>query len=288
MVMFKDTTAYFHGRTAILATKHGKEQVIAPALAALGIQVEVAAAIDTDQFGTFSRDRPRCGTQEEAAEAKANLVLSETGADLAIASEGSFGPHPQCPLVPGDRELVLLVDRRHNLQLWGEVISLDTNFSHATIRSLSDALTFAETVGFPSHGLIAMVSSDPIPNTPIFKGIKTVEELEAAIAALHPHSPDGRLHLETDMRAHMNPTRMGVIASATAELVKAMQQGCPQCGLPGFVATETIPGRPCALCGAPTSQTKAVRYRCQRCAHVLSVPTQEPLADPSQCYFCNP
>lgn len=288
MVTFRDTTPYFQGRTAILATKHRKEQVIAPALAALGITVEVATGLDTDQFGTFSRDRRRCGTQEEAAAAKAAWVLAETEADLAIASEGSFGPHPQCPMLPSNRELVLLVDRRHNLQLRGEVISLETNFSHARVSNLSEALAFAENVGFPSHGLIAMVSAEPVPDTPIFKGMTTVSELEAAIAALLPHSPDGRVHLETDMRAHMNPSRMGVIAAATAELVKAMQQGCPQCGLPGFVAAETLPGRPCALCGAPTGLAKATRYRCQRCSHTLTLPVAEPLADPSQCYFCNP
>lgn len=286
MVMFRDTTAYFEGRTAILVTKHGKEQVIAPALKPLGITVEVATTIDTDQFGTFSRDRPRLGSQEDTAYAKAALALEQTGADLAIASEGSFGPHPQFPLVPSDRELVLLVDRRHDLRLQGEVISLETNFSHTTVSTLCEALEFAAKVGFPQHGLIAMVSAEPVPDTPIFKGITTVAALEAAIAALQAHS--ATIHLETDMRAHMNPTRMGVIASATAELVKAMKQGCPQCGLPGFVASETIPGRPCALCGAPTSLPKAVRYRCQRCAHVLHLPIDSSPADPSQCYFCNP
>ncbi len=286
--MFRDTTAYFQGRTAILATKHGKEQVIAPALAALGINVEVATGLDTDQFGTFSRDRPRCGSQEEAAAAKAAWVLAETGADLAIASEGSFGPHPQCPMLPCDRELVLLVDRRYDLQLWGETLSLETNFNHATVRTLAEALDFAGKVGFPSHGLIAMASPEPPPNTPIVKGIQSVSELEGAIATLQPHSPDGTIHLETDMRAHMNPTRLRVIATATAELVKAMQQGCPQCGCPGFIAAETIPGRPCALCGAPTALSQASRYRCRRCGYTLTQPVTEALADPRECYFCNP
>ncbi|BAY52883.1 hypothetical protein NIES2134_120370 [Thermostichus vulcanus NIES-2134] len=284
--MFKSTESYFQGRTAILATKHGKEQVIAPALARLGVTVVVASDFDSDRFGTFSREIPRCGTQEEAALAKAEAVLAQTGADLVIASEGSFGPHPQFPMLPSDRELILLVDRRHDLVLRGEVLSLDTNFSHATVSHLEEALAFGARVGFPSHGLIAMAQADPLPNTPIFKGIQSEEQLQRAIATLQTNH--ATLHLETDMRAHMNPTRMRVIAQAAAELVQAMAQGCPQCGWPGFVACEHLPGLPCELCGAPTGAIKASRYRCQHCLYELTVPVPETVADPSQCYVCNP
>lgn len=49
------------GRVAYLATLHRKEQVIGPLLAQhLGIQVQVIP-LDTDQLGTFSRERPRPG-----------------------------------------------------------------------------------------------------------------------------------------------------------------------------------------------------------------------------------
>lgn len=284
--MFRTTDAYFQGRTAILATKHGKEEVIAPALAPLGVTVVVATDFDSDRFGTFSREIPRWGTQEEAVLAKAEAVLAQTGADLVIASEGSFGPHPQFPLLPSDRELVILVDRRHDLMLRGEVISLETNFNHATVSNLEEALVFAARVGFPEHGLIAMASAEPTPNSPIFKGLQTEAQLAQAIATLQTHSPT--IHLETDMRAHMNPTRMKVIGQAAADLVQAMAQGCPQCSWPGFVAREKLPGLPCELCGAPTGAIKASRYRCQRCLHQLTVPVPETVADASQCYFCNP
>ncbi|BCX11699.1 MAG: hypothetical protein KatS3mg067_0637 [Thermosynechococcus sp.] len=284
--MFKSTESYFQGRTALLATKHGKEQVIAPALARLGVTVVVASDFDSDRFGTFSREIPRCGTQEEAALAKAEAVLAQTDADLVIASEGSFGPHPHFPMLPSDRELILLVDRRHDLVLRGEVLSLDTNFSHATVSNLEEALAFGARVGFPSHGLIAMAQADPLPNTPIFKGIQSEEQLQRAIATLQTNS--ATFHLETDMRAHMNPTRMQVIAQAAADLVQGMAQGCPQCGWPGFVAREHLPGLPCELCGAPTSAIKASRYRCQRCLYELTLPVPETTASASQCYFCNP
>lgn len=284
--MFRPTDRYFQGRTAILATKHGKQQAIAPVLARLGVTVVVASEFDSDRFGTFSREIPRCGTQEEAALAKAEAVLAQTDADLVIASEGSFGPHPQFPLLPSDRELVLLVDRRHDLVLRGEVLSLETNFNHATVSNLEEALAFAARVGFPEHGLIAMAQADPLPNTPIFKGIQSEEALQRAIATLQTNRPT--IHLETDMRAHMNPTRMRVIAQAAAHLAEAMAQGCPQCGWPGFVACESVPGLPCELCGAPTAATKANRYRCQRCLYEQTVAVSETAAAASQCFFCNP
>ena len=53
---------YFKGRTAVVANKHKKEQVIAPLLEQhLGLAIMVPEQIDTDQFGTFTRDIPRQG-----------------------------------------------------------------------------------------------------------------------------------------------------------------------------------------------------------------------------------
>ena len=41
---------------------HGKERAIAPVLARfLGLKVEVAPGLDTDAFGTFSREAARTG-----------------------------------------------------------------------------------------------------------------------------------------------------------------------------------------------------------------------------------
>ena len=47
-----------------LGTMHGKEAVIAPPLAALGVTV-VLAEVETDRFGTFSGDVPRAGSMIE-------------------------------------------------------------------------------------------------------------------------------------------------------------------------------------------------------------------------------
>jgi hypothetical protein len=114
----------FTGRTAVLATMHQKEQVIAPILQQeLGLEVIIPQGFDTDRFGTFTRDRPRPDHQLATARLKALAALEITGADLAIASEGAFAPHPDLPMLPCDRELVVLVDRTHDLEIVGVALS---------------------------------------------------------------------------------------------------------------------------------------------------------------------
>jgi hypothetical protein len=48
---------FYRGDRAILATMHAKEKVIAPIDERfLGLRLEVSTGVDTDAFGTFSRD----------------------------------------------------------------------------------------------------------------------------------------------------------------------------------------------------------------------------------------
>lgn len=50
------------GLPVALATKHGKEAAIGPALAASpGLRVVVAAEVDTDRLGTFTGEVERLG-----------------------------------------------------------------------------------------------------------------------------------------------------------------------------------------------------------------------------------
>lgn len=277
------------GRTAVLATMHGKEQAIAPVLAAaLDIHVIVPSGFDTDQFGTFTRDIPRTGSQIDAARQKALAAMALTGGDLALASEGSFGPDPSIPWVPCDLELVILIDRHHDLELVGQAHSTATNYRQATVTSLQAALEFAAAAQFPSHALVARV--DPAAKDPetLHKGIAREEHLVAIVNQLL--ASHGSLWLETDMRAHLNPSRMAVIAQATHHLTKKIQQTCPQCHWPGFDVTRRLPGLPCAQCRLPTALIQTWEYECSRCHHQHRVefPTGARAADPGQCGFCNP
>jgi hypothetical protein len=266
---------------------HQKEAVIAPVLqTALEISVQVLSDFNTDAFGTFTRDVPRPGSQRETARRKAQAALAQSGHTLAIASEGAFFPHPAMPWVACDRELILLLDGQHNLEVIGEVLSTQTNYAHATVQSEKAAMAFAQSIGFPEHGLVAMASADD--PTLLFKGLRSEADLMSAVEQIL--AQQGSAHLETDMRALHNPTRMGVIEQATHQLVKLLQQCCPQCDYPGFEVVQQVPGLPCEWCQSPTALVKADVYQCQHCRHQARVNFPEGMraASPAQCGFCNP
>lgn len=267
-------------RTAVLATMHGKEQVIAPLLAELKIELVVPTAFDTDRFGSFSGEVKRAGSQLQAARIKAEQAMQLTGLNLAIASEGSFGPHPALPFLPCDRELVLLIDRDAGLEIVGEALSTATNFAQAEVSTVAQALQFAQKAEFPQHGLILKTA------TALVKGITAEAELVNAVERALALSPG--VTLETDMRACYNPKRMQVIRQATQSLMQKLRQTCPNCGWPGFGVIEYQPGLPCAWCHQPTGQTQATVYGCQHCGHRQIEASAASQADPAHCGSCNP
>ena len=212
----------YSGQTALLATMHGKERVIAPVLErALGLRLRVTHGLDTDRFGTFSREVERTGSPLDAARAKIEAAFAlAPEARIAIASEGSFGLDPWRPDIPPAREIVVLRDRASGLEIIGRHASGDTNFSHAIVATVAEAFRFAEGVGFPGHGVIVMGVEDgkATPSTALAKDIVYGADLERAVRAAIERC--GLAHIESDMRAHRNPTRMRSIALATEDLVR--------------------------------------------------------------------
>lgn len=281
----------FADRTAVIATMHKKEEVISPILAReLGINAIVTSDFDTDKFGTFTRETKRRGTQIEAAKFKAEEALNITGETLAISSEGTFGPHPFVPYLSCNREIVMLIDKKHDLEIIGEEFSTETNHSHQIVKSVEAAFEFAQKVGFPEHGLVVMFEETPKDSSEVIKGITTQEKLEEAVSLFLKKSPNGKVHIETDMRALYNPTRMKNIGKATLNLVEKINSLCPKCDCPGFSVTDRKPGLPCGLCNMPTQLTLAVVYQCQKCGFQKDMffPDGIKQADPAQCMYCNP
>ncbi len=283
----------FAQRVAVLATMHRKEEAIAPLLQAeLDIKTIVPADFNTDRFGTFTREVKRTGDQLAAARLKAQAGMQRLGATLGLASEGSFGPHPAIPYLPCNRELVVLIDATHDLEIVGYDFSIDTNYRHQVVDSLDAALAFAQQAKFPTHGLVVMPTADqPDPDAMaqnIVKGIVTESALRDAVQPLLQRQ--GCAHLETDMRAMVNPTRMQAIARATQDLIRKLRCLCPRCGTPGFDVGDRKPGLPCGLCYAPTALTLTAVYQCQTCGFTQDVlyPDGIELADPAQCQYCNP
>jgi hypothetical protein len=287
----KMTKQLFNNRVAVLATMHHKEKVIAPILqVALGIKVIVPEDFNTDAFGTFTRDIKRPGTQIAAAKLKAEKAIEITGKTLAIASEGSFAPHPSFPYIYANREVIVFLDKENDLEIIGEVFSTETNFNHQVVNNLQEAEEFALKVGFPEHGLVIRFEKNDQINSEIIKGITTGEKLRESVNLALSNSTNGNLYIETDMRALYNPQRMKNIEKATQDLLNKINSCCPNCSTPGFTITETIKGLPCASCHQPTALISAVIYQCQKCNFMKQqlFPDGISFADPGLCNYCNP
>ena len=280
----------FANRTAVLITKHKKEKVIFPVLAQIGMNLKLLDTIDTDAFGTFTRDIERKGTQLEAARYKALKAIEETGESIAIASEGSFGPHPTLFFVPANIELVLFIDNLNNIEISGWEISTDTNHSHIEVSSLKEALKFGRQCGFPSHGMVVRPNTAVDNNLVLFKGITSEKTLQEALTISLSASLDGKALIETDMRATYNPKRMKVIEKATINLLNKIRSLCPECNWPAFEITEWIKGLPCENCSLPTRGISKHIYLCKKCSHEKEIefPDGEKFSDPGFCDFCNP
>jgi hypothetical protein len=281
----------FHNRVAVIATMHHKEKVIAPLLEKeLGVNVIVPQNFNTDAFGTFTREIKRTDTQVTTAKLKAQKAMEITGETIAIASEGSFGPHPSFPYIYANREIIIFLDQQQELEIIGEVFSTDTNFNHRVISSLAAAEEFAEKVGFPEHGLVIWFEKSHPENPEIIKGITTKAELGKSVNFALNNSLDGNLHIETDMRALYNPQRMQNIEKATQDLINKISSCCPQCSTPGFSITNKIKGLPCEICHQPTLLTMAVVYQCRKCNFIAKklYPDGKQFADPGLCEYCNP
>ena len=134
---------------------HHKEQVMAPILEkGLGVICTTPKDLDTDSFGTFSGETARTSDALTVARQKCLAAIVTTDCDLAVASEGSFGPHPSAYFATADDELVVLLDRENQLEIIGRSVSFKTNFSGSSITTEQELLDFAAQATFPSHGLI--------------------------------------------------------------------------------------------------------------------------------------
>lgn len=277
----------YERRELVIATMHKKEDAIAPVLEkVLGVNCIVPKNIDTDQFGTFSGEIERKSSPLEAARMKCYKAMDLTGCDLAVASEGSFGPHPSMFFIPADDELLVLIDKKNNIEIVARELSTETNFNAKEINSIDELKSFAAFVKFPSHALILKVESQQYQQ--FIKGISDWEILYQKYFELS--SLGHKIFAETDMRALYNPSRMSVIQKATQKLVKKIKSICPQCKTPGFGITDHRDGLPCSLCGFKTRSTLSYISVCQKCSYTKEdfYPNGKTEEDPMYCDMCNP
>jgi hypothetical protein len=248
----------------------------------------VPEGLDTDRFGTFTRGVARSGSMEEAATAKADAAMTASGLGLGLASEGSYGPHPAMPFMPGGHELLVFIDRSRNLTITEHVVTAQVTFGHTTVTALDALQPFLQRVGFPDQWLVLRPADRPDGTSGMTKGVADEAQLAAAFAAARNRSATGEVLVETDMRAFANPQRVRTMALLARRLGARLARHCPECDTPGFGGDRPVAGLPCADCGTPTVLPLAVERTCLHCGYRVQSPSRELAADPSSCPCCNP
>lgn len=277
----------FRNRKVVIATMHRKEKVIAPLLEEVfDMETIIPKNFNTDQFGTFSGEIKRVKSPLETVRSKALAALLTADEDLVLASEGSFGPHPESPFITGNEELVLLIDTKNDFEIIGRHFTENTNFNHQKIESVTELQSFADSVGFPKHGIILKISTQNKLEE-IFKDFENFDVLQKQVSELLENSKS--IYAETDMRASMNPTRMNAIKEASQNLISKMNSVCPKCNAPGFSIVEALFGLRCKLCNSPTKGIRAYILNCQKCDFICERKRKDiSFQDPTFCDYCNP
>jgi len=279
----------YDGCEIVLITKHAKADAIAPPFRdRLGARIR-ELALDTDVLGTFSGEVEREGTAFDCARRKCEWSLNELGCDYGLASEGSFGPHPTAPFLSCDLEILHFIDRRRDLHLSVSHLSPKTNYRMQALDSMDLLRAFAEKTMFPAHALIVRPNHGAHPSL-IFKGINSHESLKDAFQQSLKHSTDGKVWVETDMRAHMNPSRMAVIGEVAEKLARQLAANCPRCQSPGWGVVRVAKGLQCDLCGMPTEWVKGEIFGCAKCRFEEIAGRSDGLksVEPRNCSNCNP
>ena len=277
----------YRGKTCLIATMHEKQRAIRPSFESiLGFEIQVGE-LNTDALGTFTGEIERTLPPRECAKTKCLNALSLHGKQIGIANEGSFGPHPIIPFVSVDHEIFFFADLEIGYHLCISKMFTETNFAAGTFCEFDSIIEFARKTQFPSHALILRPNHWEDKKV-CFKGLQSIDDLYTAFEKSRSISSDQKVWIETDMRAHKNPTRMHQLEKFSEEMAQRLSTPCPACEIPGWGPVDKITGLPCAECGAETELTRGVIWGCCRCPHQESIPVDQTLAEPQYCPLCNP
>ena len=277
----------FTGEAVLFATKHGKEEIIAPLFAQIGMTC-FQASVDTDLFGTFTGEIKRIGSVRETLKNKINAAAEiNLDARFVLASEGSFGAHPILGFMQTDLESLLLWDRKFKAEIYSDFLCSNPVHREHVLSPKDDFRSAIKSLGFPEHGVIVHPENSLIP---IFKGLHLEHDVAQAMIDCFSASTNGRVVVANDLRACHNATRRTAILEAGKVLIEKLKSFCPSCSYPGYAITSGMPGLPCCECGEASQIAKTVLFECVSCtfSEEKERPDGKKSIEPSECEFCNP
>lgn len=272
---------------------HQKGKVISGQLKrAVGIDLVTYDEINTDQLGTFSGEIERIGSPRDVVLKKALLGAPYSDCRFLMATEGSFGPHRLMPFLSVHHEIIIFYDRESEIPIFEEMTFDHTNFGSLETHSLRDERleNFFKAARFGTHAVIVRPSQSKNKQQTIIKGIFDYPTFASAFTRCLKESKNRLVRIETDMRAHCNPTRMLAIRRLTRNLMERLASFCPRCSYPGWDITGSEKGLPCEECGQATSWVQKLAYECNRCGHTVKTKRTDGKTNaPSEsCEICNP
>ena len=276
---------HYKDRSVLLASKHQKEKAIADIFLKELSCTLCVQDFDTDVYGTFTGEIPRPLAPFDTCVLKAKTAAKQHAYDLAVASEGSFGPHPSIPFMPSAHEIMVFVDIPNDWVISEHLLTQKTNYAMMQIEKQTVLDDFLKQAGFPQHALTLQTNTH---KTPIAKGINDLNTLEKALHA--GFKLERTLTIATDMRAMMNPTRMDVLKELAQQLALRIASYCPACQAPGFGFIQPQGQLPCRLCGTPTSLYEKEQWACVKCTYEEQKIRKDGIiaAEPNHCPYCNP
>lgn len=277
----------YFGQVAVLTTKHEKLPLIAPPFSEL-IRLQISECReDTDQLGTFSGEVERTLPPFETAVAKARLGMNKLGIPLGLASEGSIGPDREVGFFTSNLEYLVFIDDTQDLVISEVFRSFDIRAGTLVTEPGHEISNFLEKVDFPNHKLIVTANSGP--KSSVVKGIGSWDELKNAIEFNAKSSLDGKVVIQSDLRAHCSPSRQKNIKNVAALLAKRIATLCVMCQVAGWGRVDYERGLDCIACGKHKSLAiKREILGCITCDHREEGELLKEFLDPAHCDFCNP
>ncbi len=279
------TQSPYRGSVAAMATMHDKTALVGPVLAeVLGLDV-IDAVVDTDVLGTFSGEVRRVASPLDTAVTKARMGMAAAGVTIGVASEGTVGPSASASFLQVAKELVVLVDDERGIVIADTELAYDLVAMGVDVCAGEDLAAHLRRAQFPAHAVVVRPAAG---GTLVFKGVRDLEVLHRAVERCCNLSTDGRARIETDLRAHMCPSRRPIIARAARRLAARVATACPACTSPGFGLVRFEIGVPCEWCGRDAEVVRARVLGCVTCREESVEQMTTGPADPGQCSWCNP
>ena len=258
----------YHKARFVLTTSSQKEQAVKPALEKYFSAQVILVKSHEDKAAS--------------AVSKAQEGTKRTGEILGIGSEGQFTESI-------DEEILVLFDQQRKHIVTERMRTGDTNYATTTARNIDELGAFLKLMDFPTHAIVVS-SHHPKSDAPTFKGIQDYRKLREALHSVLPYSESNLAQITTDMRAHMNPTRMRAISMTTERLCRKLLQLCPKCAAPGFSMMSHTKGLECETCHSPTLLAREEHWLCTACMHSETRGRNDGMttSPATYCTVCNP